>query len=392
MAPGIALEIMEDSGKKLRVLDPMTGSGTVVAVARSKGHSAVGVDIDPLAVLIAGVWTTPIDPIYVERQAADVLRRAQRAVLKLSVKDAYPVGADVETKQFTRYWFDSQARRQLKALACEIALVPERSVRNALWCAFSRLIITKQAGASLAMDLAHSRPHKVYNVAPTKPFDKFLAATKRVIENCIAKSSRSRGPAATILLGDARALVLRDASIDLVLTSPPYLNAIDYMRCSKFSLIWMGYNIPALRKLRANSVGTEVGMKGHAEDRNVCNVIKELRLAESFSTSNRAILARYVMDMQASLSEVARVLTPGGAAVYVLGENTVHGQFVRNSVVVSAVAEIVGLKTSERSERSLPRNRRYLPPPSKLKSSLNLDSRMSKEVVLMLRKKTASAR
>jgi len=43
----------------------------------------------------------------------------------------------------------------------------------------------------------------------------------------------------------------------VVLTSPPYLNAIDYMRCSKFSLVWMGHTIRELRNIRADSVGTE---------------------------------------------------------------------------------------------------------------------------------------
>ena len=51
MAPGIALEALGESKASLRILDPMAGSGTVLAVARSKGHRAFGVDVDPLAVL-----------------------------------------------------------------------------------------------------------------------------------------------------------------------------------------------------------------------------------------------------------------------------------------------------------------------------------------------------
>src|SRR2546423_6571083 len=61
MAPGIALEALGESKTTLRVLDPMAGSGTVLAVARSKGHRAFGIDLDPLAVLLAGVWTRTVD-------------------------------------------------------------------------------------------------------------------------------------------------------------------------------------------------------------------------------------------------------------------------------------------------------------------------------------------
>ncbi len=55
MSPGIALEALGEKSESLRVLDPMTGSGTVLAVARAKGHRAFGFDLDPLAVLLASV-------------------------------------------------------------------------------------------------------------------------------------------------------------------------------------------------------------------------------------------------------------------------------------------------------------------------------------------------
>jgi SAM-dependent methyltransferase len=386
MAPGIALEIIAKSRKPLRVLDPMSGSGTVLAVARAKGHRATGIDIDPLAVLIATVWTTSIDGQAVKDCAAQVLTRARRRFSQLLVRDAYPPGADEETKGFVTYWFDAYARRQLAALATEIARVHEKAIRNALWCGFSRLIITKQSGASLAMDLAHSRPHKTYTNAPTKPFTKFLSAMDRVVDNCLDASARFRGPQARVSEGDARALPLKSSTVDLVLTSPPYLNAIDYMRCSKFSLIWMGYSIAALRKTRAVSVGTEVGMSDEAGSADFTHVFNELKLGRDFAGRDRSLLARYIADMGKSVSEVARVLVPGGTAVYVIGENTIRGTFIRNSLIISAVAELAGLKTCERRVRTLPANRRYLPPPASLRGSALLDSRMRREVVLRLKK------
>ena len=79
MAPGIALEALGESKAPLRVLDPMTGSGTVLAVARAKGHRAFGVDLDPLAILLAGVWTRTVDAELVNDKAAEVLDRAKTA-------------------------------------------------------------------------------------------------------------------------------------------------------------------------------------------------------------------------------------------------------------------------------------------------------------------------
>ena len=176
MAPGLVLDVIAESRKPLRILDPMSGSGTVLAVANSKGHHAVGVDLDPLAVLIARVWTTAIDVEAVQDTAATVLEHARRIFTSLPTRDAYPRDADSETRQFTRYWFDDYARRQLASLATSIHRTRDSTIREALWCAFSRLIITKQSGASLAMDLSHSRPHRKFKRAPAKPFRKFLSA------------------------------------------------------------------------------------------------------------------------------------------------------------------------------------------------------------------------
>lgn len=384
MAPGIALEFLAEQQTPLRVLDPMMGSGTVLAVARSKGHGVFGIDIDPLAVLISKVWTTVVDGEAVKRKASEVLNRARAVFTTLPIRKAYPRGADEETRRFVTYWFDGYARRQLAALVTVIGRVRDKTIRNALWCGFSRLIISKQSGASLAMDLSHSRPHKVFKHAPSKPFRKFLSAVNRVVDNCIDKASTDcSGPVPVICKGDARHLPLADTSIDLVLTSPPYLNAIDYMRCSKFSLVWMGHKIPDLRQVRTESVGTESGRGKAFEDERIRAIVGQLKLRPKLVGHHERMLCRYIDDMQNAVSEVARVLVPGGKAVYVVGENTIRGTYVRNSLIVTAVAGLNGLHLSERRTRTLPANRRYLPPPVKRDDSGTLDARMRREVVLV---------
>lgn len=385
MAPGLALEVIADSEGPLRILDPMSGSGTVLAVASSKGHRAFGVDLDPLAVLISRVWTTAIDMEAVQDAATTVLEHARSIFTSLPTRDAYPRNADAETRQFTRYWFDDYARRQLTSLASAIHQTKDDTVREVLWCAFSRLIITKQSGASLAMDLSHSRPHRKFKRAPAKPFRKFLSAVDRVATNCIDGNNRPPGPATHVEEGDARRLLLRDESIDLVITSPPYLNAIDYLRCSKFSLVWMGYSIGELRRIRSRSVGTEVGMDAQ-DDRRIQRILSNLKLRPKLQPRQEAMLARYIHDMQSTVNETARVLANNGKAVYVVGENTVRGTFVRNAAIVEAVASTAGLRCTTRRSRDLPANLRYLPPPSKQSRNAPLSNRLRREVILTFQK------
>jgi DNA modification methylase len=385
MAPGIALAAIAKAKRPLRVLDPMVGSGTVIALARLKKHKAIGVDIDPLAVLISKVWTTAVEAEDARSKAREVLMRARAIFEEMPQSGAYPSGADRETRRFVAYWFDGYARRQLASLSIAIARVRDEVTRNVLLCALSRLIITKSSGASLAMDLSHSRPHKKFRNAPVKPFRKFLGAVDYVVENCVKKST-GRGPASRVHLGDARDLPVPDASIDLVVTSPPYLNAIDYIRCSKFSLVWMGYRVPDLREVRAGSVGAEsVGM-GSDGDAEIQTIIDGLRLRPELGKRDEALLTRYVHDMREAMREVARVLVPGGKAVYVVGENTIRGTYVPNSRIITEIGQLCGLRLRERCVRNLPANRRYLPPPSAGRGSAPMDARMRREVVLAFAK------
>lgn len=156
MAASIPWEILRSRRKQLRVLDPMAGSGTPLVVARGMGHVANGFDLDPLAVLISHVGTSDVALTKIEDAAQTTIATARG--IAIAGREAYPIGCDEETKEFIRYWFDLEARKQLAALSRVIAHLNEPNVRNFLWCSFSRMIITKDAGVSLARDVSHSRP------------------------------------------------------------------------------------------------------------------------------------------------------------------------------------------------------------------------------------------
>lgn len=386
MAPGLALAEVSRLSPRAVVLDPMVGSGTVIAIARANGLRGIGFDVDPLAVLTARVWTRTIDTDKVRLGAREVLRSAKLIASGLKQRDSYPVAADAETRAFVRYWFDDYARRQLAALAIAINNVGARNVKEALWCAFSRQIIAKQAGSSLARDLAHSRPHRAFARSPRKPFPTFLSAVDSVVAGCVHLGMKKVGPRATVKVGDARRLDVADRSVDLVFTSPPYLNAIDYLRCSKFSLVWMGHSIAELRAIRAGSVGAEVSADSDSMGR---EAVDSLPLRPPLSPRMLGILRRYADDMARSVSEVRRVLNRRGRAVYVIGENTIRGTYVPTSKLFEFLAGQEGLELTDRSVRRLPGNRRYLPPPGTGKSAL--DTRIRREVILTFRPSSRGA-
>jgi len=60
-----------------------------------------------------------------------------------------------------------------------------------------------------------------------------------------------------IIRADVRNIPITDGFIDVVITSPPYLNAIDYLRGHKLSLAWLGYKISDIIPIRSNNIGAE---------------------------------------------------------------------------------------------------------------------------------------
>lgn len=371
MAPELVSPALATVPAGGRVLDPMCGSGTVARAAVEAGLRCVGRDVDPLAVLMARAWTTPVDAACIHAGAEKLVREA-KALSDGEIERP----ADLETSRFIAYWF---APRQEAALARLATVLRRRDepLRDVLAVALSRIIVSKERMASLARDTSHSRPHKV---AEANDFDVhigFLRAARRVAARL--EPGRIRGRA-DVRLGDARTLDdVEDASIDFVLTSPPYLNAIDYLRGHRLALVWLGHDIGSLRKVRAASVGTERALPEIEALPDVSRFVLDSG-ASTLASRHRGWIRRYAADMTAVLRELARVVKRSGRVVLVLGNSFLRGAAVDNAGLVESLARSIGFETTGRDEREIPARRRYLPPPGPGAGAL--DARMRTETVL----------
>jgi hypothetical protein len=382
MAPELALKALGALKSGAVVLDPMAGSGTVLQQARSKGMSARGFDLDPLAVLISKVATTPISDDAIEEAGKRIIDEA--TTLAVDSIDLPWMDGDDHTEQFVKYWFGDSQRGDLRRLAyvlsraCEYGIAED--VANALRVALSRIIVTKKAAASLAQDTSHSRPHRVqmesdYDVIAG--YVKSLRALRRRIAKIPMLGSVQVGQ------GDARDLKeIDNASVDLVLTSPPYLNAIDYMRGHKMSLIWLGYGLDELTKKRSTSIGAERRPDNLFDSAKTGNVVAAMGDISALPPKYGGMIQRYAMDLQDMLVEIERVLKSRATATFVMGNSCLKGTYIQNSEGLITAAKGVGLAKIRQTERDLPTNSRYLPTPT----TGALSKRMRKEVIVTLRK------
>ncbi len=390
MAPSIIQRRLK-SKRPLCVVDPMAGSGTTIVASRLHGHRALGFDTDPLALLIAKAWSSDIDPDRLRLLATQVLKNAKRRYRSITAGKAYPKQADEETRAFVRFWFDPTNRRQLAALSASIASVHDAAAQAVLWCAFSRMIITKDAGVSLAMDVSHSRPHKAYDIAPVTPFVRFPLA----VEQILRASHFSEGeklPKAAIRRGDARKIPLKARTADLVITSPPYLNAIDYLRGHKLSLVWMGHSVLTLRDLRSRNIGSEKFQSPSDDLQRLKTIQKGIGSFATLPMRSQRMLLQYFHDMEGVFREISRILKRNGKAVVVVGNSTIRGIYIPNSKILAGIARKHGLHLASARTRELKENRRYLPPPARRASGAAMQSRMNEEVILLFEKRPSASK
>jgi len=385
MAPELALQSLSTLPTGSTVLDPMSGSGTVLRQAQALGHHGLGFDMDPLAVLMSRVWTTKVDPTVAQAELDSVLDEATQ----VNLRQEQPSWHDQETREFIDYWFAGPQRRDLTRLAVVLErrrrarLGPlRRAAVDVLQVALSRIIVTKEQCASLARDTSHSRPHRVADINEYKVMPGFVRSVGQVLARLADPST----PTATttddapnpteITLGDARAIGLDDQSVDAIMTSPPYLNAIDYMRGHRLSLVWLGHSVGSLRAIRSSSIGAE--RAGTEDSESVRDIAGAMCDPDALSSKHRKMVLRYAYDLEQMMREAARVLRTDGRATYVLGNSCLKETFIQNSQGVAQAAAHAGLALLDRTERDLPAASRYLP----VTASGSLSKRMRTETIL----------
>jgi hypothetical protein len=372
MAPELSRELLGGLPPGSRVIDPMCGSGTVVRQAVEAGHFCVGRDLDPLAVLMTRAWVTPIDTDRLMHDAQEVVCRAQA----INSKTLRPPWNDDATESFARYWFAPDQLNALNRLSSVLKTCRYHS-RDVLRVCFSRLVITKEKGASLARDVSHSRPHRVATSNDFDVFQGFLRAV-RLVANRL-EPARIVGHA-TVEVGDARELHrARDGRFDAAMTSPPYLNAIDYLRGHRLSLIWFGRSVEELQRIRARSIGAERILLGGPID---VSPFIDSSDGRSLPERYRGWVRRYAVDISHTLAGLRSIVRPGGSIMLVVGNSLIRGAAVDNAGIIITCASAAGLVLEQVNERSIPARRRYLPPPSE---GSPLSRRMRSECVITLK-------
>lgn len=365
------------------VLDPMMGSGTAVVEAFLEGRQGIGFDLDPLALRLTWAKTMFVSPDLLDQAVHTVVSHATTLLSQPTLDSNLTQRFDERTKAFVDYWFLPATQRQLMALVLAIEGVTDRLARRLLELTFSSIIITKSGGVSRARDLAHSRPHRDQTKVPKNAIEQFALRLQKNLRSMVHLARHGSAPLP--LVGDARQMPLPDGVVDLIVTSPPYANAIDYMRAHKFSLVWLGRSIADLSELRAAYIGSErVNHPLAASFPERPTVI--MQCLETRDHRLATILRKYFTDMAAVLEEMFRVLRNNAVAIVVVGPSIMRDINVETHQCLADIAATCGFDVVGVAQRTLDRNKRMMPARFGKKTGSMIEQRMHEEYVIGLLK------
>lgn len=312
------------------VLDPFNGSGTTTMIAGVMRRNGVGVDLNPLACLIARVKCRNYDIEKLETHVDDFLKQAKHNVRAVDSQPRLDDFSDTETDDIPllipdfpdqERWYIDNVLQQMGALFYLVEDVETDSFHDFYRVCFSG--ITKSVcrsdedwtyiGDNMYPDKDTNKltpVNKVYDI-----YQKFENQVNRVLRG-VKRFSEANPVEGEIYQTDSRDIdILNDNSVDFAITSPPYANAVDYARYHRLSFYWFDWEVTETKE-------DEIGARSKRGRKNA---------VEDYFDESREVY-----------EEVFRVLKPESRFCVVVGDTQHKKERVEAVNQISNICEDIG--------------------------------------------------
>ncbi len=338
--------------------DPFYGCGTTVVTAISRGFKTSGTDINKIAYLITKVKATPIEPTYLERKIKMFLERLEIA---RDEKQARLFPSDkieplIPERHIDRinYWFTEENKIKLGKILRIIQEEQDRAIRDFLLVAFSHIL----KNTSLWLQKS---------TKPTRDLNKRLADPYKAISSHLKKMRKGndefykvvppgvrKNPSdyLNIEIGDARSQPVEDESVDLIITSSPYVTSYEYADLHQLSFIWLDL-IDSLSKYKAEFIGT--AHKRYEKKTPRSGIAQQIVSKMSKKSPKKAKeVEAFFVDMDEVFDESFRILKNGGKACFVIGNTRLKGVDILNAEVFAESMQYSGFSIENIIKRRIP--------------------------------------
>jgi len=334
------------------ILDPFCGSGTTLVESSLSGNNSIGIDIDPLSVLISKVKTTKVNIQKLNEITKWLLENIKK-------KQNGTFISDCETLE---HWFTTDAIEKLAKIRYLIDKIfakfgEETEIKNI----YDLLIICFSSIVRRASN-ADNESQKTY-VSHTKikqPEEVNMLFIKQLeyLTERITVFSNTQNIATPTILNNSSVTsiseLLNGKKIDLAITSPPYIKAIDYIYNQMVELFWIGDLFQMQTQEKQNQKKTEyIGNKQiptseYKEYTPFSNKIGieslDVKLQQVFETDNKNglkhsyVTYKYFAEMGKHFVEISKCLKQNAHYIMVVGDSKVSDIYFDTADFLSEIA------------------------------------------------------
>ena len=331
-------EILEGLPEGTTVLDPFAGTSTTALCAALRGYSATTIEINPFS-----VWLGRAKLAHYSTEEVHRARDISRDIVRRIEADETEAVQPPPIYKIERWW-NPQALTFLCKLKGEINQAAEAgdNIRNLLDVAFCRTMI-KVSNAAFNHQSMSFKDKSVQPLFSEETWlNNFFLSFQEDISFVVESAAENPASRACIIEGDAKNLTGLELRFDLLITSPPYVNRMSYIRELRPYMYWLGFLREAREagELDWKTVGGTWGiatsrLNDWERDESAHRPAALERISNAIShtdNKNGVLLSKYVdkyfEDMWKHFEAISRTMNPAGKVHYIVGNSTFYSCLV----------------------------------------------------------------
>jgi DNA modification methylase len=342
------------------VLDPFCGSGGVLVEARLAGVNSIGIDINPLACLLAEVKSNPIQPDTLSSTWKELKSNVTREITSLRFKEI-----DVEVPDFSgtniNYWFKPTTMKELSIIRRNIEAIEERELRRFFEVPFS-LTVREVSGTRKKEYKLYRLPEEEWRHYSPNVLNIFIDYTEKAIQKMVEfYKEASKDVFSKVFMADTRFMLTEkfpkeanDLLIEkppkIIITSPPYGDSrttVAYGQFSRLSSLWLNFEPEFKKEIIMNvdklSLGgdTKDNIKLNVDLPILCQTIDMIRKRDE----ERALeTMAYFSDLYKCLERMYTCLDKGGVCCIVIANRTVRRVLIPTHAIIAEMGVEIGFQ------------------------------------------------
>jgi len=333
------------------ILDPFAGCGTVLTQAKFNGYRSIGTELNPLLQFIAqtkvNVWdVSPSQLLETYKQMPKDKLQPAPSFLK-------------STSQFR-----TRVLHNLEIINGGIASIPtctekQEKIKNLLKLAFSAILIDC-SNLKRSPCLGYIKNKVVKDSAPFVFFDQKvheIADDLQIVQSQYKEFIHTEGKVFC-----SNAMTFKHKSrFDLAITSPPYMNGLDYVMNYKIEMGWLEFvhSQKDLKKIKDDMVVCDNVSKGLIKkfyeypstytndwiEEIKTNIEKNIVRRGAYRRQDMPyIVHKYFDDLYKVMRNVASSLKSGGRFILVVGDSLIADVYVPTDLLLAKIGLDIGLK------------------------------------------------